>query len=209
MSTAPLYSVSVPSADSPTRMRRRIGHRGVADAVPHAADADAAPHGPALALNAATSACAWRQCGRSASRHCGEARECCEHLAGRRRVAGAQRVAMAELQAIDAEPVGQLVDHRLVRDRGLRHAEAAECAGRRTVGEDRLAPGAHVGHGIRPRGVDRHAIGDRRAPRGIGAGVEIAVTSQATSLPSASQPNCARDARRMALGVAAMLSGRV
>ena len=115
-----------------------------------------------------------------------------EHLAGRRRVAGAQRVAMAELQPVDAELVGQLVHHRLVGDGGLRHAEAAEGAGRRAVGEEGLAPGAHVGHGIRAHGMDRHAIGDGRPPGGIGAGVEVAVTSQASSLPSASQPNFAR-----------------
>ena len=63
-----------------------------------------------------------------------------QHLAGRRRIAGAQGVAVAELQPIDAELVGQLVHQRLVRDGGLRHAEAAEGAGRRAVGEEAPRP---------------------------------------------------------------------
>ncbi len=62
-----------------------------------------------------------------------------ERLAGRRRVAGAQGVAMTELQPVDAEHVCELIHHRLVGDGGLRHAEAAEGAGRRSVGEVGLA----------------------------------------------------------------------
>jgi hypothetical protein len=97
-----------------------------------------------------------------------------ERLAGRSRIAGTQRVAMAELQPVDAEPVGELVHQRLVGDGGLRHAEAAEGAGRRLVGVDRRAPGAHVGNGVGAHCMDRHAVGDGRSPRGIGAGVEVA-----------------------------------
>ena len=89
---------------------------------------------------------------------------------------------MPELQPVDAELVGQLVHHRLVRDGRLRHAEAAEGAGRRAVGEEGLAPGPHIGHGIGPHRMHRHAIGDGRPPGGIGAGIEVAVTSQATQL---------------------------
>ena len=50
-----------------------------------------------------------------------------------------ERVAQPELERIDAQLAGQLVHQRLVGDRRLRHAEAAERAGRRAVRVDRAA----------------------------------------------------------------------
>ena len=72
--------------------------------------------------------------------------------------------------------VGELVDQRLVGDRRLRHAEAAEGAGRRR--RWCRSPGSCAARAARaygPDGVHRHAVGDGRPPRGIGAGVEVAV----------------------------------
>ena len=42
---------------------------------------------------------------------------------------GAQRVAQPELEPVEAQLSAEVVDQRLARDRGLRHAEAAERAG--------------------------------------------------------------------------------
>ncbi len=64
-----------------------------------------------------------------------------EHLPGGRRVAGAQRIDVAELEPVDAGFLREIVEQRLVCDGGLRHAEAAEGAGRRVVGVD----GARIG----------------------------------------------------------------
>ena len=51
-------------------------------------------------------------------------------------VAGAERVAPADLERVEAELLGEVVHQRLVGDRRLRHAEAAERAGRRPVRVD-------------------------------------------------------------------------
>ena len=95
---------------------------------------------PPAALNAASRPRAAPASAAAAPRGMRPARRCSSIWPRRRRVAGAQRVAMAELQPVDRRAVGQLVHQRLVRDRGLRHAEAAEGAGGRVVGEDRRAP---------------------------------------------------------------------
>ena len=87
-----------------------------------------------------------------------------EFLAARGRVTGAQGIAMPELQPVDTQLVGQRVHHRLVRDRGLRHAEATESARRRAIGEEGLAPCLHMRHGVRTHRMDRHAIGNGRTP---------------------------------------------
>ena len=85
-----------------------------------------------------------------------------------------KRVLQAEGQPVDAELAGQLVVERLLHDRRLRHAEAAEGAGDRPVGVDRAAVGAIVRRQIGAGGMDRHAVGHGRPPARIGAGVEIA-----------------------------------
>ena len=57
-----------------------------------------------------------------------------EHLARDGRLVGPERVEDAELEPVHAEPVGELVVELLHGDRGLRHAEAAEGAGRHEMG---------------------------------------------------------------------------
>ena len=157
MSTAPFQKVSVPSRAERQPHGGRVGEAGVADAVPHAADADAAA-----------------PCGRRAGVERGgigqqplpvrpaalRGTRASPALASStwpvwRRVAGAQRVEVAELEAVDAGFLGEIVDQRLVRDGRLRHAEAAEGAGRRVVGVDGARAVAHMRHAIRAR---------RRAP---------------------------------------------
>ncbi len=96
-------------------------------------------------------------------------------MAGVRRVAGAQRVDAAELEAVDAGLFGEIVDQAFVRDGRLRHAEAAEGAGGRVVGENGAGAIAHMRHAIGAGGVHRHAAGHRRAPGGVGASVEVGV----------------------------------
>jgi hypothetical protein len=179
---------------------RRVGHRGVADAVPHAAHADAAPLGPSYCIERSDLVLSLAPVRLQRFQALGEAGGMGQRLAGRRGVADTQRIAQAELQAIDAERVGQLVHHRLMGDGGLRHAETAESAGRRGVGEPGIAPGAHVGHTVGTHGVHRHAVGDGWPPRGIGAGVEVGrhLAGQQPALAIAAEPG--GDARGMALG---------
>ncbi len=62
-------------------------------------------------------------------------------LSGRHRVTGGEHVAAADLQGLQAQPGGQLVELRLVREAGLQGALAAHPAGRRVVGAHR--PGVH------------------------------------------------------------------
>jgi hypothetical protein len=102
-----------------------------------------------------------------------------ELVPGRSRRAGLERVAVAELQRIDAELLRQHVHQRLVHDRRLWHAEAAEGAGGRIIGVDRACRAERRLHLIRAHGVHGHAVGDGRPPRGVGAGVEIAVEAHA------------------------------
>ena len=60
---------------------------------------------------------------------------------------------------------------------------------------------AHVRHAIRAARVDRHAIGDGRAPRRVGAGVEVAGEVEGDeAAPSASHAARARMRGGMALG---------
>ena len=114
----------------------RVGEAGVADAVPHAADADAAPRGAGAGVECGgfcEQSLPARPQRVEARRQSGAG---FEHLPGGRRVAGAQRVDMAELEAVEAGFLRQIVEQGLVRDGGLRHAEAAEGAGGRVVGVD-------------------------------------------------------------------------
>ena len=87
-----------------------------------------------------------------------------------RRVAGdeglalAGEVAQADLQAVDPERAGPLVDVRLHRPVDLRVAEAAEGRGRRRVGEDAPRDDPHrrdaVGPGGRVAALADHPVGD-------------------------------------------------
>ena len=69
----------------------------------------------------------------------GDADALFEALAGDRFVAVPKRVLQAEGEPIHAEFPGELVVERLLHDRRLRHAEAAEGAGDRPVGVDGAA----------------------------------------------------------------------
>ena len=98
-----------------------------------------------------------------------------EPLPGRRDGAALERVQAAEGERVEGQTLGELVHEGLVRDRGLGHAEAAEGACGGLVGVDGARRRPHGRHLVRPARVHRHAVGDRRAPRGIGAGIEVAV----------------------------------
>ena len=73
-----------------------------------------------------------------------------EHLAADSRYVVLQRVQDAKLQRIDPQPVGQLVKQRFLRNRGLRHAKAAERAGGRAMAVDALRLGPVIGNAIGP-----------------------------------------------------------
>jgi hypothetical protein len=116
---------------------------GVADAVPHAGDADAAPDA-VRARRSALKALRPRRALRATPAAARRGTACSPTLAASTwpvavSCAGAQRVAVAELQRIDAELRRQFVEQRLVRDRrpaarrsrGRRRRPAARWCGRR------------------------------------------------------------------------------
>ena len=92
-----------------------------------------------------------------------------EHLAGRGGDRPPPARCRAELQRIEAELLGQIVDQRLLGDRRLGHAEAAEGAGGRVVGVDRARrardSAARIGAGWRARARDWRRSGPRRHRR--------------------------------------------
>ena len=111
-----------------------------------------------------------------------------------------QGVANAEFERIDADLFGQHVEHLFLGDHRLRHAEAAEGAGGHAIGEHRPAQRAVMRHDIGTRGMDRHAVGDRRSPGGIGAGVEVALEVHGDEIAVASGRHARAHAGGMALG---------
>ena len=123
-----------------------------------------------------------------------------EHLAGRRRVAHADRVDVAELERVDAAALGHHVHQHVVQQRRLRHPEAAEGAGRRLVGVDAGRGREHVGHVIGAGRVHRDPVLHREAERDIGAGVEVAVESVGGELPVLGAAIAAGRPGRVALG---------
>ena len=125
-----------------------------------------------------------------------------DHLAGRQRVAGRERVQEAQLDRVDPERRGELVHLRLGGEAGLHGAEAAHRAARRVVRVDagRLDQRVrHVVRAARERGGVRR---DRRRRRGVGAAVEQ------DPHPHADEPALARravlgpDLRRVPVDVA-------
>ena len=125
-----------------------------------------------------------------------------QHLAGRRGVAGAQRVQHAEFQPVQPRRIGQPVPQRFLRDRCLRHAEATEGAGGRVVGEDRARPRGDRRDAVGPHAMHRHPAGDRRAPACIGAGVVGALEGEAGQPARRIAAGPRGDARRVALRAA-------
>ena len=175
ISTAPWCSTTVPSGAMPTLIVDGLGSEVLPQ--PYQQDAtptprrtrsfcrlNASPRRPARAANAAPARRGKRRCRRRTS----------SFWPVTVSAAVAQRVLLAERQPVHAELAGQFVVERLLHDRRLRHAEAAERAGDRPVGVDRPAGGAVVRRQIGTGRMHRHAVGHRRAPARIGAGVEIA-----------------------------------
>ena len=155
---------------------------------------------PSSALARAASSSARRQRGAERLKAGREAGAGLQHLAGRGGVAGAERVLEAELQPVHAEPVREVVHQRFVGDGGLRHAEAAESTGGWPVGVKGPAPRGDVRHGVRARGVNRHAARHRRSPGGVGAGIESGVERHRLQRAFGIAAHARLDRRGMALG---------
>ena len=130
----------------------------------------------------------------------GEAGARFQHLAGRRGVAGAERVLEAERQPVHAELRREVVHQRLVGDGGLRHAEAAKRARRRPVGVEGPAARGDVRHGVGARGVNRHAARHGRSPGGVGARIEGRVEGDRLQPAVGIAAHARLDRRGMALG---------
>ena len=145
--------------------RRGIRHRGVAATVPHAGDADAAlERASSLGVVPFRRGARLDPMGAQGLETRLEAHAVREDLAGHSRLARAKRVEDAELERIDIQAKRELVIELLLRDRALRHAEAAKSAGGHEMRVDRARQRPVVRHAIGAGGVHRHAVGDRRAP---------------------------------------------
>ena len=123
---------------------------------------------------------AWRQRGRRtlcvADAHQRIADNAGRHrLAAERGVAGAHRIAQAQLAGIDAERRCEIVDLRLARERCLRIAETAERARAQLVRVDDRAMRADIRNSIR---AARHQEGERQHG-GAFVGVRAAVERHA------------------------------
>ena len=131
---------------------------------------------------------------------CLEAHAVGEDLPGDGWLAGAERVEDAEFERIDLKAKRELVVELLLRDRALRHAEAAKGAGGHEMRVNRARHRSIVRHPIGAGGVHRHAVGDRRSPGGVGAGVEVGGEVHRRETPVAGRADPRDDARGMALG---------
>ena len=98
----------------------------------------------------------------AASDHLGHGQRAGDQLAGRKHVAGRDRVEQAQLDRLDVERGGELVHLRLVREAALHGAESAHRAARRVVRVDARAFDEDVVDAI---GAGGEAAGIRRAPR--------------------------------------------
>ena len=87
-------------------------------------------------------------------------------------VARSGGVAAPDLDAIEAEPLGQVVHLGLDGERALEVAVAAHRARVRVVGVDDAGVEAHRGDAVEPGGGGEHHVGCRRAPRDVGAVVD-------------------------------------
>ena len=115
-------------------------------------------------------------------------------------MADAQRIAPPDLEPVQTELLRDVVEQGLVRDRRLRHAEAAKGTGHRFVGEIRVSMRVHVRHPIRAHGMNRHAVGHRRPPARVGAGVEHGIHFHGLKVALGIGAEARVHARRMALG---------
>ena len=106
-----------------------------------------------------------------------------ENLPRRRRLTRAQSVPIAKLKWVHAQLVGQIVIEPFPGNRPLRRPETAERAGGGIVRVNRPRVNEDVGNPIRATAVNRDAIGDRRPPGRIGAGIEIGVHMISDQIP--------------------------
>ena len=88
-----------------------------------------------------------------------------------KRSPGPQDVALADVVAVEAGPLGQHVQDALDGERGLVGAEAAHRAGGRVVGVDGHRLDVDVGHPVGAAGVAGGALQHLGAHRGVRAGV--------------------------------------
>ena len=154
----------------------------------------------AEALNASASRRNDSQRGRSASRQATRPALASSTWPVAVPVSGPQRVAAPEFERVDAAGDRQLVDQGLVRDRGLRYAEAAEGARWRRMREDRARLRTHVRHAVRTHAVHRDPPGHGGTPGGVGPGVEISVELVSEQAPAGLGHRAGTDARRVPLG---------
>ena len=133
--------------------------------------------GPPAALKAAIVVAArLRQCGRSASRHAARPTDW-RRAPGRSRCVSPARSALRRRNSSRSMPSlsasSSISASWAIAACGTPKPRKAPDGG--ALVKIGARPGAHVGHAVRAHGMHRHAVGDRRAPRGVGAGVEVAV----------------------------------
>ena len=94
-------------------------------------------------------------------------------LAGAEGVALAQQVLPAQLDGVDAEPVGHHVDDPLGGPDRLHRAVAAERAAGRQVGVDAVGVDGDVVEAVGPDAGVAHLLGDTWSAVGVRAGVDV------------------------------------
>ena len=94
-------------------------------------------------------------------------------LAGAEGVALLQQVLPAQLDGVDAEPVGHHVDDTFGGPHRLHRAVAAERAAGRQVGVDAVGVDGDVVEAVRADAGVAHLLGDAGSAVGVGAGVDV------------------------------------
>ncbi|OQA06879.1 MAG: hypothetical protein BWY66_01642 [bacterium ADurb.Bin374] len=103
----------------------------------------------------------------------GKAARLVDHLSGDGLRSEFQTVAAPDLDGVDLQLVGDLVDEGLARENDLGRAEAAVGAARHLIGRHREGFDENVVADIGPEGVNRSAPEDDRAERREGAAVDV------------------------------------
>ncbi len=132
----------------------------------------AAGHWP-FALNSCACAAPLAISARKASRQARMPTPCAENLPGHRRRVIVESIQNAKFQPVDANLIREIVVKLLLRDRSLRHSEAAKRPRRNHVGMHRARQRPVVRNIIRTGRMHRNSSRYRWSPRRIRAGIEV------------------------------------
>ena len=124
-----------------------------------------------------------------------------QHLPGDQPIAGADRVAHADLDRVEPARLGQQIELRLVGEARLDDAEAAHRPARQVVGADRPTLDDRVRAAVRALRVRDRVEQHRRRGRGVGAAVEHEAGLDLDDLAVGGRVVAHPDRRRVAVDV--------